>query len=233
LTARFGARIIRARGAVPGRIERSKEVPVELALPLPVRGLVIGFTIAAAVGPISLLTIRRTTAHGQVYGLVSGFGVATADANYAGIAAFGLTALTDVLVSGRLVLGLVGGVVIALLGIRTMRAHPGEVARDAPRPGLAGAFASIYALTMTNPMTILSFAAVFAGLGLIAGASFVDAAVLTLAVWAGSALWWVVLTSIVGWARERVSTRALLWVNRISGAALVAFGVVAIVAVLR
>jgi threonine/homoserine/homoserine lactone efflux protein len=201
---------------------------MELALPLPVRGLVIGFTIAAAVGPISLLTIRRTLAHGQVYGLVSGLGVATADATYAGIAAFGLTALTGALVAGRVALGLVGGVIIAVLGVRTMLSQPGEVARDAARPGLAAAFASIYALTMTNPMTILSFAAVFAGIGLVAGSSFADAAVLTLAVWVGSGLWWVVLTSIVNWARERVSTRALLWVNRISGAALVAFGDVAI-----
>jgi threonine/homoserine/homoserine lactone efflux protein len=205
---------------------------MELALPLPIRGLVIGFTIAAAVGPISLLTIRRTLAHGQLYGFVSGLGIATADASYAAIAAFGLTALTEVLVSGRLVLGAVGGLVIALLGIRTIVSHPGEVARDAARPGLPAAFASIYALTMTNPMTILSFAAIFAGLGLVAGATFTDAAVLTLAVGAGSTLWWLVLTSIVAWARERVSPRALLWVNRISGAALVAFGVVAIVAVI-
>jgi threonine/homoserine/homoserine lactone efflux protein len=201
---------------------------VDLVLPLPLRGLVIGFTIAAAVGPISLLTIRRTLAHGQVYGLVSGLGVATADASYAGIAAFGLTALTGMLVSGRLVLGLVAGVIIAVLGIRTMLSRPGEVARDAARPGLAAAFVSIFALTMTNPMTILSFAAVFAGIGLAAGSSFADAAVLTFAVWAGSALWWVVLTAIVSWARERVSPRVLLWINRISGAMLVAFGAIAI-----
>ena len=201
---------------------------MEIPLPLPIRGLVIGFTIAAAVGPISLLTIRRTLAHGQLYGLVSGLGVATADATYAGIAAFGLTAVTGALVSGRVALGIVGGVIIAALGIRTMLSTPGEVARDAAQPGLASAFASIYALTMTNPMTILSFAAVFAGVGLVAGSSFADAAVLTLTVWLGSGLWWVLLTSIVSWARERVSTRALLWVNRVSGAALVAFGAVAI-----
>jgi threonine/homoserine/homoserine lactone efflux protein len=206
---------------------------VELAPPLPIRGLVIGFTIAAAVGPISLLTIRRTLAHGQLYGLVSGLGVATADATYAAVAAFGLTALTDALVSGRVVLGLVGGAIIMLLGIRTFRSHPGEVARDTAKPGLPGAFGSIYALTMTNPSTILSFAAVFAGLGLIAGASFVDAAVLTLAVGAGSVLWWIVLTSIVAWARERVSERALIAINRASGVALVAFGAVAVIAVLR
>jgi threonine/homoserine/homoserine lactone efflux protein len=213
-------------GGSRGPIET--EDPVELALPLPIRGLIIGFTIAAAVGPISLLVIRRTIEHGGIYGFASGLGVATADASYGAIAAFGLTAVTSALVSGKLVLGLVGGAIIVLLGIRTMLSRPGEVARDADRPGLAGAFASIYALTMTNPLTILSFAAVFAGLGLVSGSSFIDAAVLTLGVWAGSTLWWVVLTAIVTWLRERVSPRVLLWVNRISGAALVVFGVVAV-----
>jgi threonine/homoserine/homoserine lactone efflux protein len=201
---------------------------MELTLPLPLKGLIIGFTIAAAVGPISLLTIRRTIAHGQLYGFVSGLGVATADATYAGIAAFGLTAITSLLLSGRFALALAGGAIIVLLGIRTMLSTPGEVARDADRPGLIGAFVWMFALTMTNPLTILSFAAVFAGFGLAAGATFADALVLTLAVWAGSSLWWVVLTSVVSWLRERVSTRALLWVNRVSGAALIGFGLVAI-----
>ena len=206
---------------------------MELALPLPLRGLIIGFTIAAAVGPISLLVIRRTIAHGGIHGIASGLGVATADATYAGIAAFGLTTITSLLVTGRVVLGLVGGAVIVLLGLRTMLSRPREAAMHAERPGLLGAFGSIYALTLTNPLTILSFAAVFAGLGLVSGsATFLDAAVLTLAVWAGSTLWWVVLTSIVGWLRGRVSTRALLWVNRISGAALVVFGIVAVAAAL-
>ena len=209
-----------------GHIET--EDPVELALPLPIRGLIIGFTIAAAVGPISLLVIRRTIEHGGIYGFASGLGVATADASYGAIAAFGLTAVTTFLVSGKLLLGVVGGAVIALLGIRTMLSRPGEVARDTERPGLAGAFASIYALTMTNPMTILSFVAIFAGLGLVGGSSFVDAAALTLGVLAGSTLWWVVLTSIVAWLREKVSTTVLLWVNRLSGAALVVFGIVAV-----
>jgi putative LysE/RhtB family amino acid efflux pump len=82
---------------------------------------------------------------------------------------------------------------------------------------------------MTNPLTIVLFAGVFAGIGLATGAGFLDAAVLTLAVWAGSTLWWVVLCTPVAWLRERVSTRVLLWVNRISGAALVVFGVAAVV----
>jgi len=198
-------------------------------LPLPLRALVVGFTIAAAVGPISLLTIRRTIAHGRVYGLASGLGVATADASYAGIAAFGLTAVTSVLVAGRVALALVGGAIIVILGIRTMRMRPAEVAPDAERPGLVGAYLSIYALTMTNPMTILAFASVFAGLGFAVGASFADAAVITVAVWIGSSLWWLLLTSVVGSVRGRVSTSALTWVNRVAGGALVAFGIAAIV----
>jgi threonine/homoserine/homoserine lactone efflux protein len=210
---------------------------MDLDLPLPLRGLVIGFTIAAAVGPISLLVIRRTMEHGRLYGLVSGMGVASADASYAGIAAFGLTAVTGLLVSGRVVLGLVGGLVIAVLGMRTMLSRPVGVVTETARPGLARAFGSIYGLTMTNPMTILSFAAVFAGIGLAAGSSsgsssFVDAAVVTLAVWAGSALWWVCLTAAVGWLRGRVTPAWLVWINRISGAALVVFGIGAVVGVL-
>jgi len=202
---------------------------MELPLPLPFRGLIIGFTIAAAVGPITLLVIRRTIAHGGLYGFASGLGVATADATYAAVAAFGLTAITSVLVSGHFLLGIVGGAIIAIIGIRTIRSRPSGPATDAERPGILGAFASIYALTMTNPLTIVLYAGVFAGIGLVAGSSFVDAAVLTLAAWLGSTAWWVILCSIVGWARARVSATALQWVNRASGAALVVFGIAAIV----
>ena len=202
---------------------------MESTLSLAVRGVIVGFTIAAAVGPISLLTIRRTIAHGRLYGLVSGLGVATADASYAGIAAFGLTAVSGLLISGRVLLGLVGGVIVIILGIRTIRSRPGEAATTAERPGLAAAFASIYGLTMTNPMTILSFAAVFAGFGFAAGATtIVDATVLTLGVWVGSGLWWIGLTAIIGLLRGRVSARGLAWINRLSGTALVGFGLVAI-----
>jgi threonine/homoserine/homoserine lactone efflux protein len=195
------------------------------------RGLLLGFTIAATVGPISLLTIRRTIAHGRVYGLASGLGVALADSTYAAIAAFGLTAITSVLVGGRTLLGLVGGAFLVLLAIRTMRSRPAEVAVVAERPGLVAAFGSIFGLTMTNPMTILSFAGLFAGLGL-TGTGGADAALLVAGVFLGSASWWVILTAVVGRLRTRVTIGALTWVNRISGAAILAFGVAAIVGAL-
>jgi threonine/homoserine/homoserine lactone efflux protein len=195
------------------------------------RGLAVGFTVAAAVGPISLLTIRRTVAHGRGYGLASGLGVALADASYGAVAAFGLTAVTSVLVGGRTALALVGGAFLIWLALRTIAARPTEAAATADRPGLLGAVLSIYALTMTNPMTILSFAGIFAGLGL-AGRGGVDAALLTLGVFLGSSAWWLALTAIVGRFRARITSRALTWINRVSGAALLAFGVVAILAAL-
>ena len=192
------------------------------------RGLIVGFTVAAAVGPISLLTIRRTLAHGQVYGLASGMGVALADASYGGVAAFGLTAVTAVLVGIRPALALVGGAFLVWLAIRTMTAEPAEdEAAVRERPGLLGAFLSIYGLTMTNPMTILSFAGIFAGLGL-SGGSVLEAALLTLGVFLGSATWWVGLTFAVSRLRSRLTRNALRWVNRLSGAVLLAFGIVAI-----
>jgi threonine/homoserine/homoserine lactone efflux protein len=206
---------------------------MDLALPLPLRSLVIGFTIAMAVGPITLLVVRRTIEHGGVYGFVSGLGVAAADATYGAVAAFGLTALANLLVSAHTALGIVGGTIIVLIGLRTIAAHPSGPAAATDRPGLVGAFGSIYALTMTNPLTIVLYAGVFAAIGLGSGGGVVDAAVVTLAILAGSGLWWVVLCSLVAWVRGRVSTTALLWVNRVSGAALVLFGAVAVAAAIR
>jgi threonine/homoserine/homoserine lactone efflux protein len=193
------------------------------------RGVGLGFAIAAAVGPISLLTIRRTIAHGQAYGLASGAGVALADATYAGIAAFGLTALTSLLVGGRALLGVIGGAFIVFLGIRTILSPPRAAATEASdRPGLHAAFASIFGLTLTNPMTIVSFAGVFAAAGL-AGSGGAEAGLLTVGVFLGSLLWWVLLTAVVARLRSRVTLEALTWVNWGSGALLVVFGAAAIV----
>jgi threonine/homoserine/homoserine lactone efflux protein len=198
-----------------------------------VRGLVLGFTIAAAVGPISLLVIRRTLAEGRSVGLVSGLGVATADATYGALAAFGLTALTDLLVDSRRGLGIVGGLFLLWLAWRTFRSVPGEAAHDAGngRRGLPGAYLSTLGLTLTNPMTILSFAALFVGLG-VTGGDAAGATLLTLGVFTGSALWWVVLTAAVGALRSRLTTSGLRRVNIASGLLIGAFAIVAIASAL-
>jgi threonine/homoserine/homoserine lactone efflux protein len=198
-----------------------------------IRGFVLGFTIAAAVGPICLLVIRRTLAEGRVVGLASGIGVATADATYGAIAAFGLTAVTDLLVDWRRALGIVGGLFLLWLAWRTIRSVPGEAAHVANggRRGLPGAYLSTLGLTLTNPMTILSFAALFVGLG-VTGGDAAGAALLTLGVFAGSAAWWVVLVTMVGAVRSRLTPAGMRRINVVSGGMIGAFALVALVTAL-
>ena len=197
-----------------------------------IRGFVLGFTIAAAVGPISLLCIKRTLAEGRTVGFVSGLGVATADATYGAIAAFGLTAITDQLVAFRQPLAIAGGLFLLWIAWRTVTSVPGEAAAEPSRGardrrGLAGAYLSTLGLTMTNPMTILSFAALFVGLGVTAG-DVAGATVLTLGVFLGSGAWWVVLVSVVGALRTRITPTGLRRVNVGSGLVIGAFGLIAI-----
>jgi threonine/homoserine/homoserine lactone efflux protein len=198
-------------------------------LSLLVQGSVLGFTIAAAVGPISLLVVRRTLADGRLVGLVSGLGVATADATYGAIAAFGLTALSDVLVDWRRGLGIVGGTFLLWLAWRTLRAVPGDAVAEPStvRQGLAAAYLSTLGLTLANPMTILSFAALFVGLG-VRGGSGAGAAAMTIGVFGGSAAWWVVLTSAVGGLRARITPRWVRRINIVSGLLIGGFALVAI-----
>ncbi len=196
------------------------------------RGFVLGFTIAAAVGPISLLCIRRTLAEGRLIGLVSGMGVATADATYGAIAAFGLTAITDLLVDWRRALGIIGGAFLLWLAWRTLRFVPREAAEEGgAHRGLPSAFLSTLGLTLTNPMTILSFAALFIGLG-VTGGDLAGATLLTLGVFSGSAFWWVVLITLVGALRSRLTTTGLRRVNIASGLLIGGFAIVAIASAL-
>jgi threonine/homoserine/homoserine lactone efflux protein len=198
-------------------------------LSLVLRGLVIGLSIAAPVGPIGVLCIRRTLAQGRGYGLVSGLGAATADAAYGCIAGFGLTFISGFLVDQQVRLRLVGGAFLCYLGIKTLLAKPAEEAAEAKGTSLLGAYGSTFFLTLTNPMTILSFAAIFAGLGVAeTGRDYVSAAILVAGVFAGSALWWLLLSGGVGLLRRKFTPRALQWVNRVSGLVIAGFGVFAL-----
>jgi threonine/homoserine/homoserine lactone efflux protein len=193
------------------------------------RGLIVGFSIAAPVGPIGVLCIRRTLAEGRASGLVSGLGAATADAIYGCIAGFGLTFISSILISQQGWLRLIGGGFLCYLGLKTFLAKPAEQAASAGGNGLVGAYGSTFLLTLTNPMTILSFAAVFAGLGVAsASGNYVSAGALVLGVFMGSALWWLILSGSVGMFRTRFNPHGLRWVNRISGVIITGFGLLAL-----
>jgi threonine/homoserine/homoserine lactone efflux protein len=198
------------------------------------RGVALGFSIAAPVGPIGLLCIRRTLADGRAAGFVSGLGAATADGLYGAVAAFGLTLVSNALIEQRLWLRLVGGTFLCYLGGRTVLARPAAAGGAVGAPRLAGAYISTFLLTLANPLTILSFAAVFAGLGL--GSTERDAlsaALLVLGVFVGSTLWWLTLSTGVGAFRARVGPPVLQWVNRVSGTVIIAFGVAALASLRR
>ncbi|MCP5098054.1 MAG: LysE family transporter [Chloroflexi bacterium] len=200
-------------------------------LPLPLRGILIGFAIAAPVGPIGLLCIQRTLAYGRRVGFVSGLGAASADAIYGMIAGLGLTAVSGFLVQQQSWLRLIGGLFLCYLGIKTIMSHRQETAVDAPTPhqGMVSAYVSILALTLTNPITILSFVAVFAGLGLATADLAAGTAVLfVLGVFSGSALWWLLLSGGAGLFRNRIQTHHLAWINRVSGAIILTFGIIAL-----
>lgn len=193
------------------------------------RGLIIGFSIAAPVGPIGVLCIRRTLAHGRASGLLTGLGAASADALYGCVAALGLTLISNFLVSQQLWLHLVGGVFLCYLGIRTFFSKPFENSGSVNVSGPAGAYVSTFLLTLTNPVTVLSFVSVFAGLGVRIGTNgnYINATILVLGVFIGSALWWLILTGFVGLFHSKFNPDQLKWVNKISGTIIAVFGLLA------
>ncbi len=189
------------------------------------RGVAIGFSIAAPLGPIGILCIRRTLAGGRVSGLVSGLGAATADAIYGCIAGFGLTFIANFLVNQQAWLRFGGGLFLCYLGLKTLWAKPIVREASAKGNGLLGAYASTFFSALANPMTIISFAGIFAGLGLAStSGNYFSAGILVLGVFLGSALWWFILSNGIGLFRGRFTTRKWPWINIISGTIITGFG---------
>jgi threonine/homoserine/homoserine lactone efflux protein len=193
------------------------------------RGLLIGFSIAAVVGPIGLLCISRTLQRGFLYGFVTGLGAASADAAYGSVAAFGLTLISGFLVSQQTWIRLLGGLFLVYLGIRTILSKPAQQAAKVAGHSFFSAYISTLLLTLTNPLTILSFAAIFAGLGVgVASSNGLSAALVVGGVFCGSALWWLLLSGGVSLLREKMTARWLRWINRGAGLAILIFGLVAL-----
>jgi len=188
----------------------------------------IGLSIAAPVGPIGLLCIQRTLDHGRRVGLATGLGAAVADAVYGAVGALGLTAILALLVGARLWLAIGGGAFLLYLGATTWlqaRRVPASAAAAAAAPGVWSAFLTTFVLTLSNPMTILSFIAVFASLAstqasLSAGAQ----ATMVLGVLVGSALWWLVLSGGVSMFHRRVGEPTMVLIRRASGLLVAGFG---------
>ena len=201
------------------------------------RGALVGFAIAAPVGPVGLLCIRRTFAHGPSTGLATGLGAATADALYGLVAALGVGAAASLLLEHATALRIAGGLLMLLLGGSSLRRArraegPGgagdaalasaPASASATARGLLGAFGSTFMLTASSPMTILSFAGMLAALAPADG-SLAGGLLLVAGVFGGSIAWWLLLVGGVSASRKALPPQALRWIEAVSGVALLGF----------
>ena len=196
------------------------------------KGLIIGFAMAVPIGPIGIMSIRKTLAEGHTRGLIIGLGAATADAFYGSIAAFGLTFVSDVIASQHLWLRLIGGGLLLFLGIRTFRAKRKDTVVPFDDKGLLGSYISSFLLALTNPVTIFAFVAVFAAFGLGHRLNIISACILVVGVFAGSCLWFLALGYVATLFRKKLDAGGLRWVNRISGVLFILSGIAALVSVI-
>ena len=203
-------------------------------MPLPyifLQGLLIGFSIAAPVGPIGILCIQRNIGYGKIAGIISGLGAATADAFYGSVAAFGLAVVSVTLLSDRIWIKLFGGIALCYFGLRTVRKPFASYTSTGNINRLKWNYLSTLALTITNPMTIIFFVAIFASIGFVSSPVPVYSAAFMIAgVFSGSMAWWLTLSIVISKVRTKLSDKLMKWIGWIAGMAIFCFGVAAMVA---
>ncbi len=196
------------------------------------KGILIGFAMAVPIGPIGIMCVRKTLTEGRLRGLIIGLGAATADLLYGCVAAFGLTYISNVITSERIWIRLLGGMLLLFLGVRTYRTRPADPKLHIHSSGLLGSYFYIVFLTLTNPLTIFAFIAVFAALGLANEVNIFSGLALVLGVFTGSSFWFLLLSSGVTLFRKKLDIIGLRWVNRIAGILIILSGVIAIVSII-
>jgi threonine/homoserine/homoserine lactone efflux protein len=229
LPRRLGSRRLAPAALIPSQDAGSSPMPTELVIDL-VKGIAVGIVIALPVGPVGVLCVRRTLFQGPVFGLLSGLGAATADTIFGIIAGFGLTIVRDFMLRFQNWFGAAGGLYLLYVGIRALAAADQGEAEPVDEEALVTAYASTFAFTITNPITILAFAAIFAKLGVSEQGGYLDIGVLVAGVFVGSLLWWLGLSFGIAWLRRFTGTIRLTWINRISGFILATSGLGLVIA---
>ena len=197
-----------------------------------IKGLIIGFAMAVPIGPVGIMCIRKTLAEGHSRGLIIGIGSATADALFGSMAAFGLTFISDAITAHQFWLRLVGGAVLLFLGVRTFYAQPKDPKIRYESTGVFRSFFYAFFLVITNPVTIFAFVAVFAAFGLGHTMNILSASILVLGVFLGSCLWFITLSYVATFFREKLDKNGFRWVNRIAGILILISGVIALTGLL-
>ncbi|MEZ0576511.1 LysE family translocator [Halodesulfovibrio aestuarii] len=201
------------------------------------KGLLIGLTIAAPVGPVGVLCIHRTLKYGKLVGVISGLGAASADLFYGAVAAFGLVAITNLITDSSNIIKLVGGILFIAIGIHMLRQQPtfvsdtDSVQIEQNKPSLLTAWISTFVLTAMNPGTIIAFTVIFATFGINGDAGAPGAAALVLGVFLGSAIWWCGLSFFASAMRAYVKQHSRI-INKVSGTIIIVFGTASLVSLL-
>lgn len=194
------------------------------------KGLIIGLSIAMPVGPIGLLCIRNVLAFGMICGLITGLGAACADAIYGALAGFGITTIAGFLEEYSMYLQIIGALFLCYLGVVTFFAKPSTSSNNEISVTLSRAFLTTFFLTLINPMTIISFAGVYAGLGIGMGfPNIAGALTMTLGVFLGSAIWWFILSLVTSLFKDKMNAKFSIWLNKFSGAVIFGFGALALI----
>lgn len=196
------------------------------------KGIFIGFAMAVPIGPIGIMCIRKTLTEGRIRGLIIGLGAATADMLYGCVAAFGLTIISNTLFNQRVWIRLIGGTLFLILGIKAFRTRPVIIDVPVKSRGKIRSYLSTVFLTLTNPLTIFAFIAIFAALGIGKGLGYFSASALVTGVFIGSFLWFLSLSSGVTFFKKKLNYNGLRWANRIAGILIIFSGVIAIASLL-
>lgn len=192
------------------------------------KGCLIGFSVAMPVGPIGLLCMRNTLTYGMTCGIIGGLGAASADAIYGALAGFGITGVSDFLTTHKAFLQFIGAVFLCYLGITTILSKPSKMKAGLLSSNSMKVFLSTFLLTLTNPMTLFSFAGIFAGLGIGSQSTTInDAMTTTTGVFFGSATWWIILSGTCKYFKRKITDRLSKWFNHVAGCIILCFGIIA------
>ncbi|MFP4557057.1 MAG: LysE family translocator [Bacteroidales bacterium] len=207
-----------------------------MTIPIFIKGIIVGLLASIPLGPIGVICIQRTINKGKVSGFLSGLGAASADTIFAAIAGFSLTFIINYIEERQVIFQAVGGIVVFLLGIKIFYTNPVKQLRRHKRKkdNLLEDYLSVLAVTITNPLAVFLFIALFASLGIVTDSiNWTKSLTTTSGVFVGAALWWYILTSLVNFYRRRFRLKQLWWINKISGAAIFTLGAIAIIGLAR
>lgn len=205
---------------------------IQSSLSLLTKGVIVGLLASIPLGPIGVICIQRTVNKGRLSGFLSGVGAATADTIFAAIAGFSLTFVIAYIFENQVYFQAIGGLVIILLGVKIFFTNPIKQIRKHKRKknNLVEDYFSILAVTLTNPLAIFLFIALFASMGVVSeDGNLLEALISTGGVFVGATIWWYILTGLVNIFRSRFRLKQLWWINKISGSAILLLGVAAIV----